>query len=85
MTLKESFQSIGAYEMLSTHFDKIISDCKALGKSDFGTFMGAIIEASIASGAKYFFIEQAELYGRDVFGCLKTSRDNLRKFGYEIK
>ncbi len=46
--------------------------------------MGAIIEASLASGAKYFFIEQDELYGRDVFDCLKTSLDNLRKLGYEI-
>ena len=75
----------------------------ALSKGDFGTFMnefknvvqfaevgegsldmGAIIEAALASGAKYFFIEQDELYGRDVFDCLRTSRDHLRKLGYEI-
>lgn len=46
--------------------------------------MGAIIEQSLASGAKYFFIEQDQLYGRDVFDCLKTSYDNIVKLGYEI-
>jgi sugar phosphate isomerase/epimerase len=46
--------------------------------------MEAIIEASLESGAKYFFIEQDELYGRDVFDCLATSRDNLRRLGYEL-
>ncbi len=75
----------------------------AHGKGDFDTFlsafknavqfaevgegtldMGAIIEASLEAGAKYFFIEQDELYGRDVFDCLETSRDNLRRLGYEM-
>lgn len=46
--------------------------------------MGAIIEQSLASGAKYFFIEQDNLYGRDVFDCLKTSYDNIVKLGYQI-
>jgi len=46
--------------------------------------MPAIIEASLNSGAKFFFIEQDELYGRDVFDCLKTSKDNLNKMGYKI-
>lgn len=46
--------------------------------------MGAIIEASLAAGAKHFFIEQDDLYGRDVFDCLATSRDNIRKLGYEL-
>lgn len=46
--------------------------------------MPEIIEASLASGAKFFFIEQDDLYGRDVFDCLKTSRDNLEKMGYAI-
>lgn len=47
--------------------------------------MGAIIEASLEAGAKYFFVEQDELYGRDVFDCLAISRDNIRKLGYEIR
>ena len=46
--------------------------------------MGAIIEQSLASGARYFFVEQDDLYGRDVFDCLKTSYDNIVKLGYEI-
>ena len=46
--------------------------------------MPAIIEASLASGAEHFFIEQDNLYGREVFECLKTSRDNLNKMGYEL-
>ena len=46
--------------------------------------MDAIIKQSLASGAKYFFIEQDNLYGRDVFDCLKTSYDNIVKLGYEI-
>ncbi len=46
--------------------------------------MDAIIKQSLKSGAKYFFIEQDNLYGRDVFDCLKTSYDNIVKLGYEI-
>lgn len=46
--------------------------------------MDAIIKQSLTSGAKYFFIEQDNLYGRDVFDCLKTSYDNIVKLGYEI-
>ncbi|HIU47674.1 MAG TPA: sugar phosphate isomerase/epimerase [Candidatus Fimadaptatus faecigallinarum] len=46
--------------------------------------MPAIIEQSLKSGAKYFFIEQDDLYGRDVFDCLKTSYDNIVAMGYEI-
>ena len=46
--------------------------------------MGAIIEQSLSSGARYFFVEQDDLYGRDVFDCLKTSYDNIVKLGYEI-
>lgn len=46
--------------------------------------MPAIIEQGLKSGAKYFFIEQDDLYGRDVFDCLKTSYDNICAMGYEI-
>ena len=46
--------------------------------------MGGIIEASLESGAKQFFIEQDDLYGRTVYDCLATSRDNIRKLGYEL-
>ena len=46
--------------------------------------MPAIIEASLECGAKQFFIEQDETYGRDAFDCLITSRDNLNKMGYEL-
>ncbi len=76
---------------------------EALGKGDFGGFMAGfkdvvqfaevgegtldmpgIIEASLESGAKHFFIEQDDLYGRDVFDCLTTSKDNLNRMGYEL-
>lgn len=46
--------------------------------------MPAIIEASLEAGAKQFFIEQDETYGRDPFDCLVISRDNLNKMGYEL-
>ena len=42
----------------------------------------AIIEQSLASGAKYLLIEQDDQYGRDPFDCLVTSRDNLIRLGY---
>ncbi|WP_163539914.1 sugar phosphate isomerase/epimerase [Gracilibacillus sp. YIM 98692] len=45
--------------------------------------MPAIIEAGREAGAKYFLIEQDDTYGRDPFDCLRISRDNLRKMGYE--
>ena len=43
----------------------------------------AIIDQSVASGAKYLLIEQDDQYGRDPFDCLVTSRDNLIALGYE--
>ncbi|SHE75928.1 sugar phosphate isomerase/epimerase family protein [Alkalibacter saccharofermentans] len=45
--------------------------------------MPGIIQAGLESGSKYFLIEQDDQYGKDPFDCLKTSRDNLIKMGYE--
>ena len=45
--------------------------------------MKAIIDAGLAAGSEYFLVEQDELYGRDPYDCLKTSRDNLFKLGYQ--
>lgn len=42
----------------------------------------AIIEQSIASGARYLLVEQDEQYGRDPFDCLADSRDYLKEAGY---
>lgn len=44
--------------------------------------MKEIIETGLASGSKYFLIEQDDQYGRDPFDCLITSRDNLIKLGF---
>ncbi|NMA94893.1 MAG: sugar phosphate isomerase/epimerase [Clostridiales bacterium] len=44
--------------------------------------MKSIIEVGVECGAKYFLIEQDNMYGRDPFDALKTSRDNLKKMGY---
>ncbi|OAB40178.1 sugar phosphate isomerase/epimerase family protein [Paenibacillus antarcticus] len=44
--------------------------------------MPAIIDAGLEHGAQYFFVEQDDLYGRDPFDCLETSRNNLREMGY---
>jgi sugar phosphate isomerase/epimerase len=45
--------------------------------------MKDIVETGLASGSEYFFVEQDELYGRDPYDCLITSRDNLINMGYE--
>lgn len=45
--------------------------------------MKDIIETGLASGSEYFFVEQDELYGKDPYDCLVTSRDNLVDMGYE--
>ncbi len=42
----------------------------------------SIIETSKEIGAKYLFVEQDRFYGRSVFDCLKTSRENLVAMGY---
>jgi len=42
----------------------------------------AVIDAGLASGAKYFLVEQDDTYGRDPFDCLEISAQNLRKLGY---
>ncbi|MBS4210190.1 sugar phosphate isomerase/epimerase [Bacillus sp. FJAT-50079] len=44
--------------------------------------MKSIIDAGLASGSKYFLVEQDNVYGRDPFDCLETSAENLRKLGY---
>ncbi|MEK4384547.1 sugar phosphate isomerase/epimerase [Solibacillus sp. FSL W7-1464] len=42
----------------------------------------AVIDAGLASGVKYFLVEQDDTYGRDPFDCLEISAQNLRKLGY---
>ncbi|MBG6239259.1 sugar phosphate isomerase/epimerase [Mycetocola sp. CAN_C7] len=41
-----------------------------------------IVEQSIRSGAEYLLVKQDDVYGRDVFDCLTTSRENLMALGY---
>ena len=42
----------------------------------------AIIEESIASGARYLLVEQDDTYGVDPFESLKISREHLLELGY---
>ena len=42
----------------------------------------AIIEESIASGARYLLVEQDDTYGVDPFESLKISREYLLELGY---
>lgn len=79
----EAFEALGQgdFGTFMNHFSNIVQFAE-VGEGSLD--MGGIIEASLASGAKYFFIEQDNLYGRDVFDCLTTSRDNLIKLGYEL-
>lgn len=44
---------------------------------------GPIIEAGLAAGAEYLFIEQDDTYGRDPFESLASSRAALVELGYE--
>lgn len=41
-----------------------------------------IMDAGLASGVKYFLIEQDDTYGRDPFECLEASANHLRQLGY---
>ena len=41
------------------------------------------IQAGLEGGSEYFLVEQDDTYGKDPFECLKTSRANLVKLGYE--
>ncbi len=43
----------------------------------------AIIETALATGVTWMLVEQDNLYGRDPFDCLTTSRDHLYALGYE--
>lgn len=43
---------------------------------------GPIIEAGVAAGAEYLFIEQDDTYGRDPFEALAASRAALVELGY---
>ncbi len=42
----------------------------------------AIVEAAVAGGAEFLFVEQDDTYGRDPFESLAMSRDHLRSIGY---
>jgi sugar phosphate isomerase/epimerase len=44
--------------------------------------MKGIIEAGLASGSRYFLVEQDDCYDRDPFESLRISAENLRKLGY---
>lgn len=79
----EAFAGLAKRDM--TAFRNGFHNCVQFAEVGEGTLdMPAIIEASLESGAKYFFVEQDDLYGRDGFDCLATSRDNLNKMGYEL-
>ncbi|TDE97693.1 sugar phosphate isomerase/epimerase [Occultella glacieicola] len=41
-----------------------------------------IVDQAVANGVKYMFVEQDQLYGRDVFDALKISHDNLVSLGF---
>ncbi|WP_044482092.1 sugar phosphate isomerase/epimerase family protein [Paenibacillus antibioticophila] len=41
-----------------------------------------IMETGLASGVKYFLVEQDDTYGKDPFDCLETSARYLRQLGY---
>jgi len=41
----------------------------------------SIFAASKAAGVKYALIEQDDCYGKDPFDCLRTSLENLKKYG----
>lgn len=42
----------------------------------------AIIDKALETGVEHLLVEQDDLYGRDPFDCLRTSRDNLQTLGY---
>lgn len=48
------------------------------GTLDFG----GIISTAVEVGAQHLFVEQDELYGRDVFDCLADSIAHVRALGY---
>ncbi|CAM3692484.1 sugar phosphate isomerase/epimerase [Occultella aeris] len=64
-------------------FMKAFSEVVQFAEVGEGTLdFRAIVEQSVANGVKYMFVEQDQLYGRDVFDALKTSYDNLVDLGF---
>ena len=79
----EAFAAMGKGDFRA--FMDAFRNCVQFAEVGEGTLnMGGIIETSLQAGAKQFFIEQDDLYGRTVYECLATSRDNIRALGYEI-
>lgn len=71
----------GAFDM--PKFMQAFKDVIQFAEVGEGTLdFPSIIEAGLASGCQYFFIEQDEQYGRDPYECLAISRDNLKAMGY---
>ncbi|MEK5057653.1 sugar phosphate isomerase [Paenibacillus sp. FSL H7-0326] len=73
------FLQIGDMSKFNENFSNIIQFAE-LGEGSLD--LKSIIDAGLNSGAKYFFVEQDELYGRDPFDCLKVSGDHLKALGY---
>lgn len=72
-------EELGDYDKFMAKFVDVIEFAE-VGEGSLD--MKAIIETGLASGAKYFIVEQDDTYGLDPFECLKTSADNLREMGY---
>jgi sugar phosphate isomerase/epimerase len=71
--------SAGDFPAFMTAFTGVVQFAEVgEGNLDFR----GIIEQSVASDAKYLLVEQDDLYGRNVFDALTTSRTNLVALGY---
>lgn len=75
-----SAHEAGDHQAFAAVFDQLVEFAEVgEGNLDFT----AIIDTSIAIGAKYLLVEQDDTYGRPVFESLKISHDNLVDLGYE--
>ena len=64
-------------------FMKAFADVVQFAEVGEGTLdFKSIVEQSVANGVEYMFVEQDQLYGRDVFDALKISHDNLVALGF---
>lgn len=70
------------FKDMSKFFNKFFNLIEFAEVGEGNMNIPAVIDAGLASGAKYFLVEQDDTYGRDPFDCLENSAQNLRKLGY---
>lgn len=75
-------QAVESREAAAAFMDAFLDAVQFAEVGEGNLDIPAIVEQSLAIGARYLLVEQDERYGRPALACLRTSHDNLVQLGY---